>query len=71
MKVFRDVKFAYRRVNLKESSIVNEILKLAAEEEYDAVIVGSKGNSMNEARLIGSTALSLVLEFPATVIVVR
>ena len=71
MKVFRDVKFTYRRVNLKESSIVNEILKFATEEEYDAVILGSKGNSMNEVRLIGSTALSLVLEFPATVIIIR
>ncbi len=70
-KIFNKVKFIVRRFDPSDSSVVNELLKALDEGEFDAVIVGSKGNSLNTTRVIGSVALSLALEFPGTVIIIR
>lgn len=59
------------KVNIKESSIANEILKILNEEPYDAIIMGARGTSVNSEINIGSTALALSINAPVTVILVR
>ncbi|BDB97421.1 MAG: universal stress protein [Saccharolobus sp.] len=59
------------KVNMKESSIANEILKILNEEPYDAIIMGARGTSVNSEINIGSTALALSINAPVTVILVR
>ncbi|MEM1599361.1 MAG: universal stress protein [Sulfolobaceae archaeon] len=59
------------KVNIKESSIPNEILKILNDESYDAIIMGSRGTSLNSDINIGSTALAIAINAPVTVILVR
>ncbi len=66
-----DYEFKEVKTNYKESSVANEILKLIAEENFDAVIMGARGTSINSDINIGSTATSVALNAPITVIVVR
>lgn len=55
----------------KESSVSNEILKFLNENSYDAVILGARGQSINSDINIGSVALSVSVNAPTTVILVR
>ncbi|WP_338600666.1 universal stress protein [Sulfolobus tengchongensis] len=59
------------KVNIKESSISNELLRVLSEEPYDAIIMGARGTSLNSDINIGSTALALAINAPVTVILVR
>ena len=53
------------------SSIANEILREIIEGGYDLVILGARGNTINEDLLIGSTALATIINAPISVMVVR
>ncbi|HIQ55927.1 MAG TPA: universal stress protein [Pyrodictium sp.] len=53
------------------SSIANEILREIIEGGYDLVILGARGNTINEELLIGSTALATIINAPISVMVVR
>ncbi|MCY0850079.1 universal stress protein [Sulfuracidifex metallicus] len=66
-----DYEFKEIKTNYKESSVANEILKIITEENFDAVIMGARGTSINSDVNIGSTATSVALNAPITVIVVR
>ncbi|MUN30075.1 universal stress protein [Sulfuracidifex metallicus] len=66
-----DYEFKEIKTNYKESSVANEILKIITEESFDAVIMGARGTSINSDVNIGSTATSVALNAPITVIVVR
>ncbi|MCY0860048.1 MAG: universal stress protein [Sulfolobaceae archaeon] len=63
---FKVVKFSTR-----ESSVANELLKIISDEGYDTIIMGAKGSSINIDTNIGSTALSIAVNAPITVIIVR
>lgn len=68
-KIFYDFKVA--KYNARESSVPNEIIKLITDEGYDTIIMGAKGSSINIDTNIGSTALSITVNAPITVIIVR
>ncbi len=55
----------------KESSVSSELIRYIAEQGFDAVIIGARGRTLSEDINIGSTALSIVINTPVTVIVVR
>lgn len=55
----------------KESSVSNEILKFLSENTYDVVILGARGLSITSDINIGSVALSVSVNAPTTVIIVR
>jgi nucleotide-binding universal stress UspA family protein len=67
------IDYEYREIsyNFKESSIANEILKIIVEENFDAVIMGARGTSLETETNIGSTALSIAVNAPISVILVR
>ncbi|AEE94190.1 UspA domain protein [Acidianus hospitalis W1] len=54
-----------------DSSVPNEILKVINEDTFDAVIMGSRGTSVNSDINIGSTVLSVAANASITVIIVR
>ena len=64
-----DLKFL--KYSNKESSVTNEILKFLSENTYDAVILGARGLSITSDINIGSVALSVAVNAPTTVIIVR
>ncbi|MCH4814766.1 MAG: universal stress protein [Saccharolobus sp.] len=68
-KIEYDLKIV--KINIKESSVSNEILKVINEEPYDAVIMGARGTSLNSDINIGSTALAISINAPVSVILVR
>nr|WP_198002076.1 universal stress protein [Caldivirga maquilingensis] len=59
------------KINVNESSVSNEILKIINEEPYDAIIMGARGTSLNSDINIGSTALAVSINAPVSVILVR
>ncbi|QIW24231.1 universal stress protein [Sulfolobus sp. S-194] len=66
-----DYEFKIIKYSSKESSISNEILRFLSENSYDAVILGARGLSINSDINIGSIALSISVNAPTTVILVR
>jgi nucleotide-binding universal stress UspA family protein len=57
--------------NPSESSVSSELIRYINEHGFDAVIIGARGRTLSEDINIGSTALSVVINAPITVIVVR
>jgi len=57
--------------NPGESSVSSELIRYINEQGFDAVIIGARGRTLSEDINIGSTALSIVINAPVTVIVVR
>ncbi|MCI2414567.1 MAG: universal stress protein [Candidatus Aramenus sp.] len=71
-RIGNKIEYELKVVNAgKDSSVANEILKAISEDTYDAVILGARGTSVNSDINIGSTALSIVVNAPITVITVR
>jgi len=66
-----DYEFKVIKYSNKESSVSNEILKFLSENAYDAVILGARGLSITSDINIGSVALSVAVNAPTTVIIVR
>ncbi|MEM0173209.1 MAG: universal stress protein [Sulfolobaceae archaeon] len=67
------IEYEYKeiKVNLRDSSISNELLKIIVDENFDAVIMGARGTSTEAETNIGSTALSIAVNAPISVILVR
>ncbi|AAY80692.1 universal stress protein [Sulfolobus acidocaldarius] len=63
--------FKVLKYSSKESSVSNEILKHINESTYDAVIMGARGLSISSELNVGSVAVSVALNAPTTVILVR
>ncbi len=66
------------RVNVKlrsyepsASSVSNEIISEIIEGGYDLIILGARGNTANEDLIIGSVALSVVVNSAVSVMIVR
>ena len=69
----KNVEIVYETITYdpRESSVANEILRYAIEKSVDAIIVSSRGRTLSEDINIGSTALSIVINSPVSVLVVR
>ncbi len=53
------------------SSIANEIISEIIEGGYDLVVLGARGNTANEDLIIGSIALSVVVNSAISVMIIR
>ncbi len=71
LSIFPEANFIVRKYDPTESSIISEILKALDEGDYDAVILGARGNSLDVTRPLGSVTVGVVMSFSGTVIVVR
>ncbi len=65
------VSFKEIEVDYNTSSISKEILDEILDGGYDLVVLGARGMTVSEELNIGSVAISIVLNAPTTVIVVR
>ncbi|MEM3320580.1 MAG: universal stress protein, partial [Metallosphaera sp.] len=71
-KIDNKIGFEFNTTDVpRDSSISNEIIKILSEGVFDAVIMGARGNTTNSDINTGSNALSIVVNAPVTVIVVR
>ncbi|MEZ0394318.1 MAG: universal stress protein [Desulfurococcaceae archaeon] len=66
-----DVNFLHKKCDLRTSSVSTEILRSIIEGGYDTVIIGARGKSINEEVGLGSTALSVAVNSPTNIIIVR
>ncbi len=66
-----DVEFKVRVFSGPTSSVSNEIINEIVEGGYDLVILGARGSTANEELLIGSTALSVVVNGAVSVMIIR
>ena len=53
------------------SSLANEIISEMIEGGYDLVVLGARGNTANEDLIIGSIALSVVVNSAISVMIIR
>jgi len=53
--------FRVRQYSSITSSVANEIIQEVISEGYDLIILGARGNTINEELLIGSTTLSVII----------
>jgi nucleotide-binding universal stress UspA family protein len=63
--------FKARQFSPSTSSVANEIIQEVVEGGYDLIILGARGNTVNEELMIGSTVLSVLVNAPASVMVIR
>jgi nucleotide-binding universal stress UspA family protein len=66
-----DIEFKTRVFNPQISSVANEILSEIIGGGYDLVIMGARGSTTNEDIILGSTALSVVVNSAASVMIIR
>ncbi len=52
-------------------SVVSKVIDEISEGSYDLVIIGARGRTVSEQLLIGSTALSVIINSPVSCLVVR
>ena len=71
LSIFPEAKFFVRKFDPAESSVTSEILKVLDEGDYDAVILGARGNSLDVSRPLGSVTSGIMMSFSGTIIVVR
>lgn len=69
----RGVSVAYvsREYDPGSSSVPTEILRVVEEEGFDTVIIGARGRTLYEEMGVGSTALSILVNAPVNIILVR
>lgn len=65
------INFIIKNYNPRNSSVSTEIVKTIVEEGYDAVVIGARGRSIYGELNLGSTALSIAINSPSTIIIVR
>ncbi|MEL9929420.1 MAG: universal stress protein [Sulfolobales archaeon] len=65
------ISFIHKKYDPNTSSVSTEILKTLIEGGYDAVVLGARGKSINEDLNLGSVALSIVINAPANIVIVR
>jgi nucleotide-binding universal stress UspA family protein len=56
---------------LKEGHIVEEILKIAREQNFDLIVIGARGISAIKEILLGSVSHGVTLHAPCPILVVR
>ncbi len=65
------IEFKTRSFSSTISSVANEIIQEVLEGGYDLVVMGARGNTVNEELLIGSKVLTVVANVPVSIMVVR
>ena len=65
------VEFKVKTIDIKESSIARAIIREAYEGIYDAILIGARGRSPEEEPNLGSVALSVAINAPCSVIIVK
>ncbi|MET1101952.1 MAG: universal stress protein [Pyrodictiaceae archaeon] len=63
--------FKARRYSPATSSIANEIIQEVITGSYDLVIMGARGNTVNEELLVGSNTLSVIINAPSSIMIIR
>ncbi len=63
--------FKVRQYTPVTSSIANEIIQEVISTGYDLVVLGARGNTINEDILIGSTALAVIINTSTSIMIVR
>jgi nucleotide-binding universal stress UspA family protein len=71
VKDLEGISYKIISVNLEETSVPNEILREVEEGGYDMIIINARGTSLSREITMGSTALSVVINSPVSVIVIR
>ncbi len=66
-----EVGFKTRVYSPPSSSVANEIIEEIIEGGYDLVIMGARGSTINEEILVGSTALSVMVNSAVSVMIIR
>jgi nucleotide-binding universal stress UspA family protein len=66
-----EVVLKIKEVRNPNESIVSKVLEEISEGSYDLVILGARGRTLSEDLLIGSTALSVIINSPISCLVVR
>lgn len=65
------ISFKSIEVDPHNSSVPNSIVKEAAEGGYDLVIMGARGLTVSEDVQVGSVAMSVIINSPVSVLVIR
>ena len=71
METHVSYEFKAKQFSPTSSSVANEIIQEVVNGGYDLVIMGARGNTVNEELMIGSTTLSVLVNAPVSVMVVR
>jgi nucleotide-binding universal stress UspA family protein len=66
-----EVVLKIKEVRNPNESVVSKVLEEIGEGSYDLVILGARGRTLSEDLLIGSTALSVIINSPISCLVVR
>ncbi len=66
-----EVNVKVKDIRNSSESVVSKILEELSEGSYDLVVIGARGRTISEQILIGSTALSVIINSPISCMVVR
>jgi nucleotide-binding universal stress UspA family protein len=66
-----EVVLKIKEIRNPNESVVSKVLEEISEGSYDLVILGARGRTLSEDLLIGSTALSVIINSPISCLVVR
>jgi len=66
-----EVVLKIKEVRNPNESVVSKVLEEISEGGYDLVILGARGRTLSEDLLIGSTALSIIINSPVSCLAVR
>lgn len=66
-----EVVLKIKEVRNPSESVVSKVLEEISEGGYDLVILGARGRTLSEDLLIGSTALSIIINSPVSCLAVR
>jgi nucleotide-binding universal stress UspA family protein len=66
-----EVVLKIKEVRNPNESVVSKVLEEISEGSYDLVVLGARGRTLSEDLLIGSTALSVIINSPISCLVVR
>lgn len=56
---------------LKEGNIVNEIIKIAKNDNYNLIVVGSKGLGAPARFILGSVSQKLAVNSPCSILIIK
>jgi len=66
-----DIKIKVEKINKDYESTPTKIIWEAIEGDYDLIIIAARGRTASEDIIIGSTALSTIVNTPISVLVIR
>ncbi|MEM1982455.1 MAG: universal stress protein [Sulfolobales archaeon] len=70
-KAGTELNIKVKEIRNSGESVVSKILEELSEGSYDFVIIGARGRTISEQIIIGSTALSVIINSPISCMVIR